>query len=318
MSPSNLLLGIDGGGTKTVAWIAPLDDDTNTVVLGRGEAGPGNPRSAGFEATEINILAAIAGAFADANLPPSTAVAACFGLAGAGRHIEQNRLVEWATLHGIAQSVRVTSDAEPVIAAASPDDCGIALICGTGSLAWGRNAAGQIARAGGWGYLMGDEGSAYAIALAGLKAISRAADGRGPSTAIREPMLAELHVQWPDDFIDQVYSPHTTRQRLASLAKIVFDVAPADPVAQAIIAAAAADLAEIISTLCRRLQFPGGAYTLALAGSVILNQPALRQSLQNQLAQRDESPANTVLVTDPVRGAIAIARQLSGTTALKN
>src|SRR5205823_15045021 len=141
------------------AWLAPLDDDPNTIVLGRGQAGSGNPRAAGFDAAQTNIASAIDAAFADAKLPLTTAAAACFGLAGAGREIEQQRIASWAEKHGIAQNVRVTGDAEPILAAASPENCGVALICGTGSLAWGRNRAGVIARAGGWGYLLGDEGS---------------------------------------------------------------------------------------------------------------------------------------------------------------
>src|SRR5438477_9802043 len=96
-------------------------------------------------------------AFSDAKLPRTVAVAACFGLAGAGREIEQQRIVAWATEQKIARAIRVTGDAEPILAAASSDNSGVALICGTGSMAWGRNAAGKTARCGGWGYLIGDE-----------------------------------------------------------------------------------------------------------------------------------------------------------------
>jgi N-acetylglucosamine kinase-like BadF-type ATPase len=136
LSDCPYIIGVDGGGTKTVAWIAPLDDDMNSVVLGRGQSGPGNPRAVGFEVAQANIAAAIEAAFADAKLPSQTAATACFGLAGAGRAIEQQRIVAWGQQRGIARSVAVTGDAEPILAAASPDNCGIALICGTGSLAW--------------------------------------------------------------------------------------------------------------------------------------------------------------------------------------
>ena len=146
---TDIIIGVDGGGTKTIAWLAPLGDDTNTIVLGRGQAGPGNPRAAGFDAAQANIAAAIEAAFADAKLPRIAAAAACFGLAGAGREIEQGRIASWAGQQSIAHTVRVTGDAEPILAAASPDNVGIVLICVTGSLAWGRNRAGEIARAAG-------------------------------------------------------------------------------------------------------------------------------------------------------------------------
>jgi N-acetylglucosamine kinase-like BadF-type ATPase len=311
MSNSALLLGIDGGGTKTVAWLAPLDDPSNAIVLGRGHAGPGNPRAAGFETAQANIQAAIAAAFADAGLPQTTAAAACFGLAGAGREIEQERIAAWATQQGLAKTVRVVGDAEPILAAASPDNCGIALICGTGSLAWGRNSSGQVARTGGWGYLLGDEGSAYAIALAGLNAATRAADGRGEATAILAQLQRELDARSPAALIDRIYSPEMTRERLAGLARIVFDAAPTDAVARGIIAAAASDLAQMIATLCERLALQNAGYTLALTGSVILNQASLRSGLQDQLTQHYCTPQTIHLIPDPIRGAIAIARQLS-------
>jgi N-acetylglucosamine kinase-like BadF-type ATPase len=308
VSSTPLLLGIDGGGTKTIAWLAPLDDPSNTVVLGSGIAGSGNPRAAGFETAQANIQAAIAGAFAEAGLPPTTAAAACFGLAGAGREIEQERIAAWAMQQRLAKIVRVTVDAEPILAAASPDNFGIALICGTGSLAWGRNAAGQMARAGGWGYLMGDEGSAYAIARAGLVAATRAADGRGPATEILGRLQRALGAATPEELIDRIYAPETTRERLASLAKIVFDAAGSDAVALEIIAAAAGDLAQMVATLCERLSLPIAGYTLALAGSVVLNQEALREQMLQRLTAQKCIPSTTCLIAEPVRGAIAIAR----------
>ena len=211
---------------------------------------------------------------------------------------------------GIAKTVRVTGDAEPILAAAAPDNCGIALICGTGSLAWGRNSAGQIARAGGWGYLMGDEGSAYAIARAGLTAAARAADGRGPATEILAHLQRELGAKTPEALIDRIYAPEVTRDRLASLAKLVFDVSGSDSVANEIVAVAASDLARMVATLCERLSLQCAGYTLALTGSVVLNQEALREQLLQRLITNGFGPSTTCLVAEPVRGAIALARGL--------
>jgi N-acetylglucosamine kinase-like BadF-type ATPase len=307
---NSLLLGVDGGGTKTVAWLAPLDDDANSIVLGRGQAGPGNPRAAGFEAAQANILAAIEAAFAAAGLPRCPAIAACFGLAGAGREIEQQQIAAWATSLRIAHSVHVTGDAEPILAAASPDNCGIALICGTGSLAWGRNASGKIARCGGWGYLLGDEGSAYTIARAGLTAAMQVADGRGPgSTALLDLFQSKLNATTPEGLIEHVYAPAMTRDRLAELALVVFEASSTDPAAGGIIATAAAELAHLVAALTKKLSLKPHAYALACAGSVILNQPAFRAQILDRLRSQDVYPATVALVTDPVRGAVALARR---------
>jgi N-acetylglucosamine kinase-like BadF-type ATPase len=305
---TDIIIGVDGGGTKTIAWLAPLDDDTNTIVLGRGQAGPGNPRAAGFDAAQANIAAAIEAAFADAKLPPTAAAVACFGLAGAGRDVEQQRIASWAEKQGIARHVRVVGDAEPILAAASPDNVGIALICGTGSLAWGRNRAGEIARAGGWGYLFGDEGSGYAIARAGLTAAVRAADGRGQPTAILNRFQEELGAATPQDLVECIYASEMTRERLASLAPIVFDATHNDAVAQSIIAGAADELAQMVGVLCRRLALSNRDFSLALAGSVILHQSTLRTLLFQRLDRHGFMPVSTSLVDEPVRGALALAR----------
>jgi N-acetylglucosamine kinase-like BadF-type ATPase len=308
MSQPPLILGVDGGGTKTVAWLAPLDDAANTVVLGRGAAGPGNPRAVGFETAQANILVAIEAAFADARLARCTVEAACFGLAGAGRGIEQQRISAWAQQQAVAGVVRVVGDAEPILAAAASDVRGVALICGTGSLAWGRNAAGQVARAGGWGYLLGDEGSGYQIARAALIAALQAFDGRGRPTVLLDRLLPALGVAAPEELVEIVYSPHTSRERVAGLASVVFDAAAEDAVALTIIESAAGELAEMVAAVCRRLQLPDGEYALALAGSVILNRPRLREHLQTRLNAIGWSTGAIWLVPEPVRGAVALAR----------
>jgi N-acetylglucosamine kinase-like BadF-type ATPase len=314
-SRSDLIIGVDGGGTKTVAWIAPIDDPSNAIVLGRGLAGPGNPRAAGFNVALSNIESAIAAAVRDAGLEPVTAAAACFGLAGAGREMEQQRIAAWARDKQIADIVRVTGDAEPILAAASPENCGVALICGTGSLAWGRNAAGDVARCGGWGYLFGDEGSGYSIACAALKAVARAADGRSEPTVLLDHFRKQLGAAGPQDLIECIYSPQMTRERIASVAKAVFDAAADDAIAQSLVAAAAADLAEMVATLCRRLSLACRSYPLAFAGSVIANQPMLRSQLLERLATADLLPRSEVVVTDAVAGCLSLARSVAKSTS---
>jgi N-acetylglucosamine kinase-like BadF-type ATPase len=302
-----MLLGIDGGGTKTVAWLAPLDDPTNSVVLGRGQSGTGNPRAVGFEAAQSCISAAIDAAFADARLPRQPVASACFGLAGAGRAAEQERIAAWAKKMRLADAVLVTGDAEPVLAAAAETNVGIVLICGTGSLAWGRNHAGQVARCGGWGYLLGDEGSAYWIAKAGLTAAMRSADGREESTLLLSAFQDELRAAGTDELIEHVYSLKMTRERLAGLAHIVLEAAPVDPAASRIINEAAAGLAEMVNLLARRLELPSD-YTLAMTGGVLLNEEVLRQRLLNLLNRLADRGAHTALIRDPVQGAVALAR----------
>jgi N-acetylmuramic acid 6-phosphate etherase len=311
MAESALIIGVDGGGTKTVAWIAPLKEDRSGVVLGRGHAGPGNPRAAGFDAAQANIARAIEAAFADAKIAPRAAGAACFGLAGAGRAVEQDSIAAWAEERGLAERVLVTGDAELVLAAACDENYGVALICGTGSMAFGRNRAGQTARCGGWGYLLGDEGSAYAIALAGLQMAMRAVDGRGRPTALVDRFQRELGAAEPTQLVERVYSAQMTRERLASLGKVVFEAAKEDEVARAVIADAARQLAEHVVSLGRRLDLAAGDFPLALAGSVALNQRELREAIVAQLRADGLAPKSVELIAEPVRGALALARRIA-------
>jgi N-acetylglucosamine kinase-like BadF-type ATPase len=310
LSGAELVIGIDGGGTKTVAWLANLAADGDVVPVGRGEAGPGNPRAAGFVTAQGSIRAAIDAAFASAGWPRQTAAAACFGLSGAGRVEEQERIRSWALQAGIASQVRVTHDAETILAAASPDTAGIALIAGTGSLAWGRNHEGHSDRTGGWGYLLGDEGAGYWVALAGLRAAVRAADGRGQPTHLLPRFLAALHLQQPTEIIGRVYGTDLSRDELAQLSRVVFDAAMEDGVAAEIVTHAAEELARMTATLASKLQFAAGDYTLALTGSVLIHQPRLRELLMELLRDAGAEPDHVQVVTDPVAGAIVLARQL--------
>jgi N-acetylglucosamine kinase-like BadF-type ATPase len=312
-TPDPLVIGVDGGGTKTAAWLAPLENDGSGVVLGRGLAGPGNPRAVGFDAAQANIDAAIAAAFADANLPRGTVAAACLALAGAGRPDEQARIAAWASTQGMADKIRVCGDAEPILAAAAPDNVGIALIAGTGSLAWGRNAAGATARCGGWGFLLGDEGSGYAIAVAGLRAAVRSADGRGPKTDLLPRFLQKLQATTAADLISKIYGPEMTRDKLAALASVVFDLATTDAAAELIISTAVNALAELVVTLAARLQLATSKYTLAIAGGVLL--PQLKYAdrvyyrVYEQLSDSKlQRPDKHVIVEEPVAGTVELAR----------
>ncbi len=319
----DLVLGIDGGGTKTVAWLAPLFDDDALkgpgyenhplprIILGRGQSGPSNPRAVGFPKAYEHITAAIAAAFRDASLPAQTVRAASLGLAGVGREADQLPIRTWAQAQQIAEFVQVTGDAEPIFTAGLSESAGAVLICGTGSLAWGRGPSGDISRTGGWGYLFGDEGSGYAIALAGLRAAVQAADGRRPATELLPAFQRRLNAATPPDLIETVYHVDMTREKIASLAFVVFEAARKDEVASQIVETAAAELSTMIHVLTQRLALEGGTYPLALAGSVVVNQDTLRNRLLMHLRKLGTGPREVRLVSDPVEGAVMMARELA-------
>ena len=107
-----------------------------------------------------------------------------FGLGRAGRQKDIERFQFWVAGKFPGIAVKIVNDAEILLAAGSPTGPKLAMVCGTGSIVYGRTTTGELIRAGGWGYLFGDEGSGYAIGVAALRAVMQAYDGRGPSTLL--------------------------------------------------------------------------------------------------------------------------------------
>lgn len=310
LNQKELVLGVDGGGTKTLAWLSTVGHLPHERPLGRGIAGPGNPRSVGFESAFANISTAIKLAFADAGVTQKKVQAACLALAGADRAAERTRLKQWCDEHGIADRIVLTNDAEPLVAAASAEGFGIVVIAGTGSFAYGCSRSGQTVRCGGWGFLIGDEGSGYAIAVAGLRAATHAADGRAEATELLPRMQERLHVSSPQGLIEAIYRQDIQRRQIADLADVVFAAAEqGDKTAKHIISTAAQELSTLVRTVAEKLQMPTGQYPLAMAGGILLNHPEIRATLEYFLAGTPAAPGSVVLEPEPVRGAVILARK---------
>ena len=150
------LLGVDGGGTATEAWLA----EPGCRVLGRGTAGPSNAKAVGLDAARRALDAAICAAFDNAGLAPVPVTMACLGLAGFDRPDDRKILAGWVNEACWADRLVLVNDGDLVVAAGTPEGWGVGVIGGTGSIAVGRASDGRTARAGGWGHLIGDEGSA--------------------------------------------------------------------------------------------------------------------------------------------------------------
>ena len=176
MSDSPLVLGVDGGGTSTVALLALPKGEP----IGRGVAGPSNAKAVGAAAARQALEAAIAAAFADAGLESRTVSVACLGLAGFDRPEDKQLLGEWAEAGKWAERLILGNDGDLVVAAGTADGWGVGVIAGTGSIAVARTPDGRKSRAGGWGHLIGDEGSAYGLVLAALRRLARRADAASP------------------------------------------------------------------------------------------------------------------------------------------
>lgn len=300
------LIGIDGGGTRCRARLANLHGET----LGNGEAGTANPNVAGFDAAQREILSAIQRAFEDAKIEKQRVAAACLGVGGVDRPDERARLQAWAEEH-IAPHAIIVNDGEIVLAAGSPANWGVALIAGTGSIAWGKSRQGHITRAGGWGYLIGDEGSGFDLARNALRAIAQAADGRGEPTRLLDTILSHWNLESPQELIPRVYRSGLLPADIAALAPLVVQVAnEGDLIAQRLLEQAANDLATTIIAVARALDLGANAIPLALTGGLILETETVRARLIEIATARGYRFAPVELVHEPVSGAVRLARQI--------
>lgn len=314
--PTAYILGIDGGGTKTVAWLAAHvagSTQRDPIIVGKGFSGPSNQRAVGPVEATRNLDAAIDAAFMDAGLPRATVAAACLGLAGADRNSDRNVIIEWAQFSRLADRFEVVNDAVPLLHANGGDGCGVALIAGTGSLAWGRNSHGEIARSGGWGYLFSDEGSAFSIGRSVLQVVSRAVDGRGPQTCLVADVLASLQLSAPQEIISAVYSQEVPRAVVAGLGALAFTAASkGDVVAVDIAHQAATELAAMAVATARRLEL-GSSLFLAMTGAVLIKNPAFRQEVIAEIEAAGLRIDETAVVENAVAGAVNMANRLAKT-----
>ena len=296
-----IVVGVDAGGSKTAAVVG----DGHTI-LSRAD-GPGGairPGRALLAATAIadTVRQALSAA---GQLQADVLVV---GAAGAGRAAEREELERALRSEQIAQRVMVTTDIEVALAAAFGRGPGIVVSAGTGSIAIGRTQDGVSHRSGGYGWQMGDEGSGYAIGRAGLSALSRAADGRGPKTALTPRIIAAARAADLDGLIS--WAVNATASEVSSLAPTVLEVAAEnDVVAQGIVDYAARELCQLARSLLPF--YPAGeTVQVALAGGILTPNRPLRDLVRQRLGE--ESRFNLINFTiEPALGALHLAEKMS-------
>jgi N-acetylglucosamine kinase-like BadF-type ATPase len=194
--------------------------------------------------------------------------------------------------------------------AGAPGAPGVVIVSGTGSIAYGRNAAGESARAGGWGYVLGDEGSGYWIGRAALRAVLREADQRGSATALTPLLLAHFGVDEAQGLIHEVYQSDLKPTSIGALARCVHEAfLQGDAVAIGILRTAADELEGAGVSVARRLGLLGEPFTCVLAGGIFRAVPWLQEELQRRLPVAAPRCVAWLLDREPAMGAVSIALQ---------
>jgi N-acetylglucosamine kinase-like BadF-type ATPase len=292
-----LFLGIDGGQSSTLALIG----DESGRVLGAGTGGPCNHAKSGEGGERLRraIIESVSTARNQAGLERAARfVVACCGMSGGP---DDKRAILEELLP--ADRLILATDAEIALAGATTTGRGIIVIAGTGSIAFGRNEAGVTARAGGWGYLFGDEGSAFDIVRQALRAALREEEGWGPPTTLRQTLLEATGARNADEALHLFYTAEWPRDRIAGLAPLVDAAAVSgDEAASEVLHYAALQMATLVASVQRRLWDKGAAVEVAFSGGVFRS-GALRARFQ-ELVELEPATGCGPAMRRPVEGAL--------------
>ena len=291
-------LGIDGGGTKTTALVG----DANGTVLLHAVGKTVNYCAVGMEKAKENMRLLLADIEAQTGINRFACV--FIGMSALfGRATDEETA---AFCDGVFSADKIVMDSDLYIALAATGEHGAAAvgICGTGSMACGRTEDGRIITKGGFGYLLGDEGSGFRIAQDGLFAAVRAAEGAGEKTALTAAALDFWKAQTAAGLVDVFYDPPMERNEIAKFAPVVIQTAQqGDAVALSVIRRQAALFADTANALLREL--PQGL-PFYVYGGIFEHNPLFRQLFAEHL----DGHAVILLPHTPAQGALLAAVDL--------
>lgn len=300
-----LVLGVDGGGTKTRAVIIDAEDR----VLGEGQAGPSNPLRVGISTAAAAIREAVDKACAAGRVRRTEIVAAEVGLAGVKREDIRARMREALAGLGI-RPLEVATDAAIALFGATDGQPGLVVIAGTGSNCCGINARGKQACAGGWGPVAGDEGSGTWVARRALQAIAHASDGRGPETSLTTAACSYFNVTTADDLSTAIYAPSMTNERIAGFGRHVIEAAQdGDAVAREIIVQAGRELGSAAVAVIRKLGMEREHFQVAYVGGIFAAGDLVLGSLRGEVVSVAPLAYLAPPLLSPVLAAAHMARE---------
>jgi N-acetylglucosamine kinase-like BadF-type ATPase len=301
------VLGIDAGGTKTVCYLA----DASGAIVGESRGSGANLQAQGELELEKVLHSVMEGAMGDRAILP---VAVCLGLAGVDRPDDARTVRGIMRRLGFRSRTLVVNDALIALVAGAGDEPGVVIIAGTGSIAYGVNQDGFAARAGGWGHVLGDEGSGFWIGRQALMAVVREADGRGPRTGLTPLILEHFTIEQVNGLVREVYDQDSPRKAVAALGPVVERArAEGDVVAAEILRHASQELARAAASVTERLQMRGQPFQTVLSGGMFRLIPWLVDDVKSRMAEVAPRASVSLLSVEPARGALHLAlKELRG------
>ncbi|SRR5579872_2730121 len=296
-----IYLAIDGGGTKTSCVIG-----NENSVLGTGASSGSNVLRVSEHQARQAIETAVQLACAEARISPRSIDRTCIGVAGGARP-DAAAAIRQILADLVSGQIEVVGDMVIAMEASAGSGPGVVVIAGTGSIAYGRNSAGQTARAGGWGFAISDEGSGFWIGRKAVSAAMRAFD-EGRASMLIESTMHSWRLNSREQLI--VAANGATQPDFAALLSSVIAAAEFDdPVAHDVLAEAGAELAGLAKIVIRRIFTKGDTVPVAMSGGVFRNSALVRKVFYNNLRLDFPNAAVNSEVIDPVQGALQLARR---------
>ena len=297
------VVGVDGGGTKTVALVANMGGK----VLGRGESGPSNYHNVGSAVACRAIRESVSGAQHRAGLKGRKAEIAVVALAAVDSDNDQATAALFVHQARIARRSLVVHDSKAALYAATHGRQGIVVISGTGCVAAGINRAGEYCRVSGWGFVVDDEGSSYDVGRKALTRAFRAIDGRARKTSLVQLLSRRFRVKNLEDALGLIYSTGFGADDIADLAKVVARAARDDRASREILKDAGIALAESACAVAKNLRMNRESFTIALVGGTFKGGRYVIDPFKRKVTQACPHAKVRLLTIEPAQGAIMLA-----------
>lgn len=297
------LIGVDGGGTKTLGYIG----NDEGLVLAKAYGGPCNYHSVGIDSVKYTLSNLINLLCSAANIGSKEIKLLSLGLAGVDRPYDRRIIEEAIWEIDIKGNLIINNDGKTSLVGALGKEEGVITVCGTGSISLGIDRDKKLVRAGGWGHIIGDEGSGYDFGVKGLNAVMRYYDGRGKKTTLKDKILKRLNLTSCEEIIGYVYDKTRMKTDLAKLAPLVFEGAEeGDEIALQIVDGGIKGLGEMTETVIRQLNFRENKTVLSIDGGILRNVSLVRDRFMDEMRRRIKDIEIVYPIFDGAVGALIL------------
>ncbi|WP_372997803.1 N-acetylglucosamine kinase [Lutispora sp.] len=296
-----IYIGIDGGGTNLKALIG----DEKKRVIGAIKCGPANYYSIGVDRVKESFNNLLHYCKNEYKITYENIKCICMGCAGINNKRDEMIYKNIMNELGYCNKLLIYNDAYVALVGANRKIEGAVLLSGTGSIAYGISKDGTHVHVGGWGHIIGDEGSGYSIARDALNAVARSIDGIIPNTSLTIAIMDKLCINSLEELMAYIYDPKTQKHHIAELAPIVLKMANSDNIANDIVKNAAHNLCNMVYALSKKMNLD--RFPLALSGSILTKSEVIRNIIIAELKHSTPEIHVTMGDREPDYGALLLA-----------